>query len=184
MYAYYLHTDLSQETSPTENPTNMPMNASDRDIAPKRNRLWYGFCIVLVVTGGLLWRHPWFSLPAAVSKYGGDALWSLFVFLGFGFLLPRSSTRRTAILAILFSFAVETSQLWHAPWIDAVRETRLGALALGSVFHWPDFVAYILGIAIGATAEWVFRRIVRTPCPCSQPTDLHSEREGSPSGRA
>jgi len=143
----------------------MPMNTSDHDVAPKRNRLWYGLCMVLVVAVGLLWRSSWVSLPAAVGKYGGDAWWSLFVFLGFGFLLPRSSTCRTAVLAILFSFAVETSQLWHAPWIDAVRQTRLGALVLGSVFHWPDFVAYALGIAIGATAEWGLRRISRTLCP-------------------
>jgi hypothetical protein len=124
----------------------------------KRNRLGYGFYMVLVVAVGLLWRHPWFSLPPAVCKYGGDALWSLLVFLGFGFLLPRVSTRRTAILAVMFSFAVETSQLWHTPWIDAVRQTRLGALALGSVFNWPDFIAYAIGITIGATAEWISRQ--------------------------
>ncbi|HWI59834.1 MAG TPA: DUF2809 domain-containing protein [Bacillota bacterium] len=116
--------------------------------------------MVLVTVGGLLWRSSLVTLPAPVSKYGADGLWALLVFLGGGFLFPRLSTGVTATLAIAFSFAVETSQLYHAPWIDAVRATRLGALVLGSVFNWPDFVAYAVGIGIGAAAEARWQRTV------------------------
>ena len=117
----------------------------------------YGLCVVLVIGCGLAWRSPIVTLPAPVMKYGGDAWWSLMVFVGFGFLFPLSSTWSTAALAGLFSCAVETSQLYHAPWIDSIRQTRLGALALGSVFNWPDFPAYGLGIVVGVLVERLVR---------------------------
>jgi glycopeptide antibiotics resistance protein len=108
-----------------------------------------------VIAIGLLWRFSLFFLPATWSKYGGDALWSLMVFFGLGLLFPRLTTRAAAALALLFSFLVETSQLYHAPWIDAIRSTRLGALALGSIFNWPDFLAYTVGVLIGVALEFL-----------------------------
>lgn len=127
-------------------------------LAANRNRncLVYGCCLVSVIASGLLWRSSLLPLPAALSKYGGDALWSLMVFFGLGFLFPRLSTFATAASALAFSFLIETSQLYHASWIDGIRSTRLGALALGSVFNWPDFPAYAVGILIGATLEFLF----------------------------
>jgi hypothetical protein len=101
------------------------------------------------------------SLPAVASKYGGDALWALMVFVGCGFLWPRSSTIQAAVLALIFSWAVEFSQIYHAPWIDAVRATLPGRLVLGSTFNWPDLPAYAFGIALGAVCEVQFRRFDR-----------------------
>lgn len=125
--------------------------------AQNRNRLLYGCCMASVIATGLLWRSSLFSLPATVSKYGGDALWSLMVFFGVGLLFPRLSTMAVAALSLIFASLVETSQLYHSPWIDAIRSTRLGALVLGSVFNWPDFPPYILGVLIGAALEFLFR---------------------------
>jgi hypothetical protein len=45
--------------------------------------------------------------------------------------------------------AVEVSQLYHAPVVDAVRATRLGHLVLGSGFDARDLAAYAGGI-VGA----------------------------------
>ncbi len=126
-----------------------------------RNRRLYACCLGSVIAIGLLWRSSLFSLPASLSKYGGDALWSLMVFFGFGLLLSRFSTTTTAALALMFSFLVEISQLYHSPWIDEIRSTRLGALVLGSVFNWPDFGAYIAGVLIGVALEFLFCIIFR-----------------------
>lgn len=125
---------------------------------PKRKRLGHALAMATVTFSGLLWRSPWLGLPEAPRKYGGDALWALLVFLGFGFLFPRWPTRIVALLAMTFSVLIESSQLYHAPWIDAIRETRLGALVLGSVFNWPDFGAYAIGIALGVPCEWLFSK--------------------------
>lgn len=92
-----------------------------------------------------------------LKNYGGDALWALMVFVGFGCLLTRSSTLVVALLALTFAWGVEFSQLYHAPWIDAVRVTIAGRLVLGNTFNWPDLPAYVVGIALGALAEWRWR---------------------------
>jgi hypothetical protein len=75
-----------------------------------------------------------------MSKYGGDALWALMVFFGFGFLFG-------------FAWAIEFSQIYHAPWFDAIRASRPGHLVFGSTFNWPDLPAYAVGVALGALLE-------------------------------
>lgn len=110
-----------------------------------------------VLAAGLLWRSGFIPMPPVLSKYGGDALWALMVFVGFGFLFARASTVVIASLALTFSWSVEFSQIYHAPWIDAVRATLPGRLVLGSTFNWPDLPAYALGVVLGAWAEWRWR---------------------------
>lgn len=129
-----------------------------------RSRALYGLLLAAVITTGLLWRSRLMPLPPFALKYGGDALWALMVFVGFGLLLPRRSTLLLAALAIGFSTAVEFSQLYHAPWIEALRATLPGRLILGSTFNWPDLPAYALGVALGACAEVCLRRGLPTAC--------------------
>ena len=137
--------------------------------ARKRNRLGYALAMALVVFMGLLWRSNWLALPELPRKYGGDALWAMLVFLGFGYLFPRWPTRIIALLAMVFSTLIEFSQLYHAPWIDSIRQMRLGALVLGSVFNWPDLAAYAMGIALGFLGEWLISN--RSPS-CRDPAIL------------
>ncbi len=125
--------------------------------SPGRNRVLYALLAVAVVAAGLLWRSGLIPLPQWLSNNGGDALWALMVFVGFGFLLPRASTLVVALLALTFAWGVEFSQLYHAPWIDAIRATIPGKLVLGNTFHWPDLPAYAVGITLGAWAEWRWR---------------------------
>lgn len=80
------------------------------------------------------------------------------VFFGSGFLFPRASTLTIALLALTFSWSVEFSQLYRAPWIDAIRSTLPGRLVLGTTFNWPDLPAYALGICLVALGEWRLRR--------------------------
>lgn len=117
----------------------------------------YAGLALAVIAAGLLWRASFMPLPPVVSKYGGDALWALMGFVGLGFLLPRAPTLFVVLLALTTSWGVEFSQLYHAPWIDAVRATRPGHLVLGSTFNWPDLPAYAAGVALGAWAEWRLR---------------------------
>ena len=125
---------------------------------PTRSRGLYLVLAIAVLAVGLLWRSPLVNMPEGFSKYGGDALWALMVFVGFGFLLPRASMLTLALLALTFAWAVEFSQLYHAPWIDAVRATLPGRLILGTTFNWPDLPAYALGIGLGACCERLFLR--------------------------
>ena len=135
-----------------------PARPQNRAEPPARNRVLYALVAFAVIATGLFWRSGLIPLPPALSNYGGDALWALMVFLGIGFLLPKSSTGTVALLALAFAWGVEFSQLYRAPWIDAIRETIPGRLVLGNTFHWIDLFAYALGIAVGVWAEWRLRQ--------------------------
>jgi hypothetical protein len=117
----------------------------------------YALLAIAVIAAGLLWRSGLIPLPQWLSNNGGDALWALMVFLGFGFLFPRASTWVVALLALTFAWGVEFSQLYHAPWIDAVRAMTPGKLVLGNTFNWPDLPAYAVGVALGALVECRWR---------------------------
>ena len=125
--------------------------------SPGRNRVVYAALALAVIAAGLLWRSGLIPLPEWLSNNGGDALWALMVFVGFGFLLPRASTLVVALLALGTASGVEFSQLYQAPWIDAVRATIPGKLVLGNTFNWLDQFAYAVGIALGAWVEWRWR---------------------------
>jgi len=72
------------------------------------------------------------------------------------FLRPETRTWLSAISAFGVCVAVEVGQLYHAPWIEAIRETRLGTLALGNIFNWPDIPAYAAGVLAG----WLVDRAI------------------------
>lgn len=93
-----------------------------------------------------------------VRLYVGDALWALMVFFGIAFVFRKWSTRKVATVALAFSFGIEASQLYHAPWIDAIRGMPLGGLVLGFTFVWSDLICYSLGIGIGVIGEVVLIR--------------------------
>lgn len=114
-----------------------------------RNRLLYFSLLMLTVITGLASRRFSALLPQWTTLYLGDALWALMVFWGFAFLFKRKSTLWVAAAALLFSFAVEFSQLYHAAWIDAIRHTKIGGLVLGFGFLWSDLVCYTLGVMFG-----------------------------------
>ncbi len=120
---------------------------------PRRNRLTRLALIALVIALGLGSRRFGRSLPGFVATYSGDTLWALVAFLGIGLLLPRLSTWRVAVLAVSFSVMIEVSQLYHAPWIDSIRRTTLGALVLGHGFLWSDLACYAVGIGLGVLIE-------------------------------
>ena len=85
--------------------------------------------------------------------YAGDTLWALALFLLLGLVMPGASTARLAAIALTLSATVEVSQLYHAPWIDAIRRTKLGGLVLGFGFLWSDLICYAAGVALGAAIE-------------------------------
>jgi hypothetical protein len=70
-----------------------------------------------------------------------------------GALAPRARLARRAAAAYGLCVAVELSQLYRAPWIDAIRATRAGGLVLGSGFDPRDLLAYLVGVAGAALIE-------------------------------
>ncbi len=105
------------------------------------------FFLFAVVGSGLVSRKYPFLFPSMSDKYPGDALWAMMVFLAWAYLKPVESTGRLSFLALATSYCVEFSQLYEAPWINAIHSTTAGHLVLGSTFSWWDMLAYTVGIA-------------------------------------
>lgn len=118
-----------------------------------RSRLLTTLGIAAVIALGLASRRwPWL-LPAWLGKYPGDALWATMVFFCWAWVLPAASTLRLAALALGTAWLVEFSQLVHTPWLDAIRQTTPGHLALGSTFTWVDLPAYAVGVLLGVAVD-------------------------------
>lgn len=128
--------------------------ARSYQLPPGRHRLLYAVLVTVVVAAGMLWRSGLIPMPGWLSNNGGDALWALMVFVGCGFLLPRTPTLTLGVLALTFAWGVEFSQLYPAPWLDGARATFPGRLVLGTAFCWSDLVAYAVGVMLGAWVEW------------------------------
>lgn len=123
----------------------------------------YAAAIIVTIALGLLSRRYSAHLPWWLAKNAGDALYATMVFWGLGLVATRASTARLALAAIAFCVAIELSQLYRAPWIDAVRATTPGHLVLGQGFHAFDLVCYVIGAALGAGLELALRRRPITP---------------------
>jgi hypothetical protein len=119
----------------------------------RRPRLRYLLVGALVIVLGLASRRYGASLPTFVADYAGDTLWAVMSFIVVGVLAPEWPTRRVAIAALLASYADEVSQLYHAQWIDAIRNTPMGALTLGYGFLWSDIACYTVGVMLCVVVE-------------------------------
>lgn len=86
-------------------------------------------------------------LGYAVRDIIGDALWAMMIYWLVSAVVPRVTWAQRAGVAFAICAAVEVSQLYHAPSIDAMRRSILGHLVLGSGFDARDFVSYAAGIA-------------------------------------
>ena len=115
----------------------------------------YIIAALIVVTLGLVSRKMVNHLPEIVNMYLGDALWALMIYLYVAIIFKTLSIKRVAISSLLFCYLIELSQLYHAPWIDQIRNTRLGGLVLGFGFLWSDILAYTMGVGIGVLMEWM-----------------------------
>lgn len=122
-----------------------------------RSRAWYAVAISVTVALGLASRAA--PLPWWLAKTAGDALYATMMFWIVGWLRPRASTARVALIATAVCFAIELAQAIHAPWLDGVRATLPGRLVLGQGFHALDLACYVVGAVLAAGIERVTRAL-------------------------
>ena len=111
-------------------------------IGMKNKRLKYLLLTLFVVMLGLLSRKMSACTLDFVKLYLGDILWAMMVYFGCRFLFVNMRKRVACVLALVFSYLIEISQLYHAPWIDAIRATALGGLVLGFGLWWRAIRSY------------------------------------------
>ena len=93
------------------------------------------------------------ALSPVVRDVLGDALWAAMVVWWIAAIAPASRLPWRAAVALALCFAVEFSQLWHLPVLDALRRTTAGHLVLGSGFDPRDFAAYAAGVLAAVFLE-------------------------------
>ena len=110
----------------------MPDKPSNRLMRSPRNRIQFFFLIVGTIGLGLASRSRF--TPPLIYPYLGDVLYALMIYFIIGFLWRKASSFSVAVLCVLVCYTIELSQLYQAEWINAIRSTRLGGLALGFGF--------------------------------------------------
>jgi hypothetical protein len=117
------------------------------------------FVALALATIGLgLAVHGWGTgLPPPVDDVLGDALWAMMIAWWIGAALPQTRIQTRGCAALALCWAVEASQLYHAPAVDALRNTTVGHLVLGNDFEARDLAAYALGILTALLLEGAAR---------------------------
>lgn len=108
---------------------------------------------VVLVGAGLGVRHSPSLFPRFIADYLPDTAWASLVYVLIALMGPGRRPVRVGLVAITVAFGIELSQLYHAEWIDAIRQTRLGGLLLGYGFLWSDLVCYTAGVAVSALVD-------------------------------
>ncbi|MGB3535620.1 MAG: DUF2809 domain-containing protein [Microcoleaceae cyanobacterium] len=67
---------------------------------------------------------------------------------------PRLNPKWVSFWVFLVTAFLETLQLWSPPFLEAIRSTFIGRLAIGTTFAYSDFVYYVIGCIIGG---WMFQ---------------------------
>ena len=114
-----------------------------------RARATYVVLALVTIALGLLVHRRGAALGPVMRDVLGDALWAVMIVWWLGALAPGAERWRRAGAALALCFAVEFSQLYHTPALDAFRATAVGHLLLGNGFDPRDLAAYTLGV-VGA----------------------------------
>ena len=123
----------------------------------KRPRRIYLPIIGLIFCLGLPARTTNDYLPSWYVNYFGDFLWAMMLFFLCAVLF-RWQTKWAVLATIASTWLIEVSQLYHAPWIDSLRDIKVLGLILGYGFLWSDLVAYTAGISLGAAVDYAILR--------------------------
>ena len=118
----------------------------------RRRKDYIGWILITTLLG-LASRTYGAYLATFLSTYAGDILWATLVFWLVRVLFIRKPSHWVSTCALAFAFGIEVSQLYHAPWLDALRSTTLGSLVLGHGVLWSDLACYTVGVMLGCLTE-------------------------------
>lgn len=119
----------------------------------KKPRLLYAALIFSFIITGLLSRRI-----SIIPLSTGDVLWAMMVFFIIRFLFVSSNISAIVFSGLAICFLIETSQLYQEEWINQIRQTIPGKLILGQGFLWSDILAYVAGIALASSIDFLLRR--------------------------
>lgn len=111
--------------------------------------------IIILPLGYMIRFHG--TAPEWLNDSFGSIAYQIFWILLIALFFPSASPVWTAVGVCLASCLIELLQLWHPPFLEAIRKTFLGRLILGNTFTWSDFPSYFIGSCVG----WVWMQALR-----------------------
>ena len=126
-----------------------------------RPRVFFGVLALGTIALGLgvHWRGD--VLGSVPRDMLGDGIWAAMIVWCVAALAPSAPVRDRTLVALGICFAVELSQLYHTPALDAARRTSIGELTLGSGFDPRDLLSYALGVLAAVLFDQAVRRRLR-----------------------
>jgi hypothetical protein len=123
-----------------------------------RVRASYLALAVATIVVGLAVHWHGASLGPVLRDIVGDALWAAMMFWFVSALIPGVRLGARGIVALCICFAVEAGQLVDSPALDALRNSSVGHLVLGSGFDPRDFVSYSVGVFAAMLVAYIVGR--------------------------
>jgi len=115
----------------------------------KRSRRY--FILILLFLTPLGFYTKFYRGPGAVwvaDSLGGffyEVFWCLLIAI----ITPRLKPMAISGGVFLVTSALEFLQLWHPPFLTAIRRTFIGRTLIGTSFTWSDFPYYLGGCLAG-----------------------------------
>jgi len=117
----------------------------------KNSRIQYFILVLIVIILGITSRKI-----VGAPTFLGDTLYAVMIYFGLRMVFINLNLKKTAILALLFSFAIEFLQLYDAEWMLTIRTTTFGHYVLGQGFLWSDLGFYTLGVIMAFWMDFLF----------------------------
>jgi len=111
-------------------------------------RVRYLVLAIATIGVGVILHLGGSGLPPVLRDILGDALWAMMIVWWMGVAAPLARLRTRGLAAFAVCVAVELSQRYHSPFVDALRRNVLGHLVLGSGYDPRDFLAYAVGVTV------------------------------------
>ncbi len=104
--------------------------------------------IVIITPLGFLTKL--YTGPASewVNNSLGGVLYVIFWSLLASLLFAKVRVWKIAGIVLLVTCALEFLQLWHPPFLEAIRSTFIGVTLIGNSFSWLDLAHYVVGFIL------------------------------------
>ncbi|MDA6070586.1 DUF2809 domain-containing protein [Flavobacterium sp. AC] len=114
----------------------------------KKHRPYYFILLLVIIFLGIMSRKT-----DLIPLSTGDFLYAVMMYVFIRILMIDKKGIQIIITSLLICYGIEFSQLYHANWIDELRNTLLGKYTLGQGFLWTDILAYTMGILLAFGIE-------------------------------
>ena len=108
-------------------------------------RKWIFISLIILVPLGFLTKFYQGPFETWVNNSLGGVLYVIFWSLVVFFFFPSAKPYKITGTVLIVTSMIEVLQLWHPPFLEAIRSTRIGVTLIGNSFAWLDFPHYFLG---------------------------------------